>query len=77
MRNVLHKDKRIFCITNGYDIDDFPDIPVKLTETFTITYTGTLYSGKRDPSMLFDAVEQLTNNKKINRELIEIRYLVP
>lgn len=70
----LHKGKRIFCITNGYDVDDFPEIQVKLTDKFTITYTGILYGGKRDPSMLFKVIEQLINEKKISRKLIEIRF---
>ncbi|MBE0426202.1 MAG: glycosyl transferase GT4 family protein [Nitrospirae bacterium] len=70
----LHKSKKILCITNGYDVDDFPEIQVKLTDKFTITYTGKLYNGKRDPSMLFKAVEELINEKKIKKELTEIRF---
>jgi len=71
----LHKDKKVFCITNGYDTDDFQKIPTKLTNNFTITYTGELYNGKRAPYLLFEAVAQLLSENKINRDLIEIRFL--
>ncbi|MCP5002572.1 MAG: glycosyltransferase family 4 protein [Planctomycetes bacterium] len=74
---TLHKNSKMFFITNGYDAGDFPDIPTKLTDKFTITYTGILYNGERDPSVLFEAVSQLMDENKINRELIEIRLYTP
>ena len=74
MIRTHHKDKKMFCITNGFDPDDFNKTPSKLTDKFTITYTGTLYEGKRDPSLLFQALIMLINEKKIDRNLIEIRF---
>ena len=29
---TLHRDKRTFCITNGYDADDFPEITGQIDE---------------------------------------------
>ncbi len=69
----LHMKKRIVCVTNGFDKDDFPKIPTKLTRKFTLTYTGSLYNGKRDPTLLFEVIEQLIIEKRINKDLIEIR----
>jgi glycosyltransferase involved in cell wall biosynthesis len=74
MLQELHKNKKVICITNGYDQDDFPDLSIKLTNKFTITYTGILYNGKRDPSMLFEVVAQLINENKIDKKLIEIKF---
>lgn len=74
--NVLHKDKDIFCITNGYDDESLQEL-IKLTSKFTITHTGILYNGKRDPSILFAAVDELIKENKINRYLIEIRFYGP
>ncbi len=74
---LLHKNKKIFCVTNGYDEDNFPKLPSKLTSNFTITYTGTLYNGKRDPSLLFKVVTQLIKENKINRDLVEIMFYGP
>ena len=72
---LLHKNKKVFCITNGFDNDDFPRLPSsRLTGKFTLTYTGILYNGKRDPSLLFKVVRQLIEENRINRDLIEIRF---
>ena len=74
---ALHKGKEVYCITNGFDDDDFLDNTTDLTDKFTITYTGMLYNGKRDPSMLFDVVSQLINENKIRKDLIDIRFYGP
>lgn len=73
----LHKNKPVVCVTNGYDPDDFPEIPVRRTDKFTITYTGILYAGKRDPSMLFRAVRQLIDDRKMREDSIDIRFYGP
>ncbi len=74
---LLHKNQKIFCVTNGYDDDDFPKSQSKLTSKFTLTYAGLLYNGKRDPSLLFKVVRQLIEESRINRDLIEIRFYGP
>lgn len=71
---ILHKDKRIISITNGYDTDDFNNTQIKLTNKFTITHTGNLYNGKRDPLLLFEVVANLINEKKLNKDVIKIRF---
>ena len=71
---ILHKDKRIISITNGFDNDDFDDVQINLTNKFTITHTGKLYNGKRDPLLLFEVITQLINEKKLNKDLVEIRF---
>lgn len=73
----LHKGKQIYCIPNGYDEDDFIEKTTKLTNKFTITYAGSLYKGKRDPSLLFNVMNQLIQEKKIDRDLIEVRFYGP
>ncbi len=74
---VIHRNKKIFCVTNGYDSADFPESESKQTSKFTLTYTGLLYNGKRDPSLLFKVVTQLIKENKINMDLIEIRFYGP
>src|SRR5205823_10028865 len=39
-------------ITNGFDPDDFLAQRPPLTRQYSITYTGQLYEGKRDPTIL-------------------------
>ena len=46
------------CILNGYVEEDFPPHPVGPPpgDTLSILYTGSLYSGYRDPRPLFQAI---------------------
>ncbi|MBI4687085.1 MAG: glycosyltransferase [Nitrospirae bacterium] len=77
MLKTLYKDKTVFCVTNGFDEDDRYKQLTRLTNNFTITYTGILYDGKRDPSLLFKAVRQLIDENKINKDLIEVKFFCP
>ena len=74
---ILHRNKYIICITNGYDSDDFLEAAQRWTKKFTITYTGTFYNGKRDPSLLFDAISSLLKENRIDRNRLEIRFCGP
>jgi len=60
----LHNRNDIFSIPNGFDPELInPRIP--LTDKLSITYTGNLYSGKRDPEILFKALAELSSSKDI------------
>jgi len=74
MLKSLFPHKNVACITNSFDPDDFPETPSNLTEKFTITHTGTLYNGKRDPSLLFQVVSKLIQSKQIKKDLIKLRF---
>jgi glycosyltransferase involved in cell wall biosynthesis len=69
-----YPDKSVFSITNGFDADDFRPRPEALTPTFTITYTGRLYEGKRDPTPLFEAIQELIQEGVLSREAIRVRF---
>lgn len=71
----MHRDKNAICITNGYDPADYPETEVHLSGKFSITYTGILYAGKRDPSMLFRVIDQLIKERKIDRDRLEINFI--
>ncbi len=68
----LHS-KKVTVITNGFDEEDYQK-EVPLTSKFTITYTGGIYPGKRDPATLFEAVKELRENGKILPDDFEIRF---
>jgi glycosyltransferase involved in cell wall biosynthesis len=74
---TLHKEKQIYTITNGFDPQEIKNSCVDLTNKFTITYTGNLYQGKRDPSKLFNGAHDLISERKINPIDIEIRFYGP
>lgn len=69
----LHK-KRIYSIPNGFSSEEIDKDDVKLTNKFTITYTGALYQGKRDPKKLFQAINELISNGVVNSSDVEIRF---
>lgn len=46
----------------------------KKLDKFTITYTGTLYSGRRDPSVLFSVLEKLIDNNKLDKADLKLVY---
>ena len=57
-----------YTIKNGFDEEDFEFKVEKInnkSEKILIVYTGALYQGKRDPSILFKALSNNTELKKI------------
>jgi hypothetical protein len=74
---IIHKGIPIFSIPNGFDLDEVNYNTSILTTKFTITYTGNLYRGKRDPSKLFEALNELILEKSINPRNIEVRFYCP
>jgi len=67
----LFSYKNIYVIYNGYE--EF-NIKNKNKEKFVISYTGTIYEEKRDPTNLFKAVYKLKQKNIINKNNFEISY---
>lgn len=77
---TLHIKKSIFIILNGFDPDDVNvniNMVVPLTKKFTITYTGALYQGKRDPELLLKAIRELIDENIIKSGNIRINFFGP
>ena len=53
-----------------YDIETLPD----KYEKFTVSYTGSLYGEERDPSMLFEAIKHLNDQKLIDKSTFQLIY---
>ena len=69
-------NKHTKLIYNGYDPEIFYPVNKK-TNYFFITYTGRLLStAMRDPDLLFQAVEKLSNDPVITPDLLRIRWFV-
>jgi len=62
----------IFVIPNGYDPDDF--ITVQKPLAFTISYLGTVRR-ERDPSSFLQAINELINEKKIEKPNLRIKFI--
>ena len=69
-----HASKNVSTITNGFDPDDFAQLPKKLTEKFTITYAGRLYQGGRNPEVLFEVLRKLVDQNVIDPRLVQVRF---
>jgi glycosyltransferase involved in cell wall biosynthesis len=76
----LHRrygDKPAFSIPNGYDPDDFAQPSPPLTEQFTITHTGRLYAGHRDPTPLLRAIRELIDEGRLPANKLCLRFYGP
>ena len=69
-----HKEEATYCITNGFDPQELSTEKTNLTDKFTITYTGNIYSGKQDPLKLFNALKELVSDGIIDSNFVEIRF---
>jgi len=69
---MLHSKKAV-TICNGFDEEDYLD-DVPLTSKFTITYTGSIYPRKREPTPFFKAVAELKQEGKISTGNFEVRF---
>ena len=72
LRQTL-KDREITVIENGFDPDEVNN-KMELSPKFSITYTGQLYDGKRDPILLFKALSELKSEEKIDIHDFEINF---
>ncbi len=71
---ALHKGKLVYSITHGFDTEEVNDPLAKVTAKFTITYTGSIYTGKQHPQRLFAALRDLIFDGTMNPKEIEVRF---
>lgn len=72
-----HPWKTISWITNSFDPEDFPASKGPLTSQFSITYTGQLWQGHQDPTLLFDVLRELIAEGIMFASDISIRFYGP
>jgi hypothetical protein len=70
----IHNNICVYSILNGFDLDDINNLETNLTDKFTITYTGSLYLGKRDPSKLFQALSELFAENAIDPQKVKVQF---
>ncbi len=72
---TMHPDKKIVSVVSGFNPEDYEKIKrTHNSEKLTLIYAGSLYNGKRDPSILFDSVSQLIKENKIKKDKIVIDF---
>jgi glycosyltransferase involved in cell wall biosynthesis len=73
---ALYPDKVVEVITNGFDPADFVYQGAP-NNYFSISYTGQLHAGKRDPTLLFETVRELIAEGCIAPEQLRIAFYGP
>lgn len=73
----LHRGKNVHCITNGYDPEATRSDGRARPAKFTISYTGQIYHGKQDPSLLMASLKRLIEEGRISREKTELSFYGP
>lgn len=66
--------KLVGCATNGFDPDEYPTEASELSSHFSITYTGDLYQGKRDPSLLFEVLAEMIAEGAVQPGDLELNF---
>ena len=64
----------VHSVLNGFDPRLWNEPPAPLTEKLTITYTGSLALGKRDPTLLLEALASLISGGEIDRQRLAVRF---
>lgn len=67
----LH-EKTVYTIPNGFDPEEIS--PEFLTKDFSITYTGRLYQGNQDPTLLFMTLKDLIDRGLVDARAIKIHF---
>jgi glycosyltransferase involved in cell wall biosynthesis len=71
----LHPTKKICTVMSGYDIEDITENNTpKNNDKLNFMYAGSLYGGKRDPTLLFKGINQLIEEEKIIPSLISLDF---
>lgn len=65
---------RVAIVRNGYQPMAHALATVQLPTRFTISYTGTIYTGKQDPGRLLVALHNLLKNGRIVAEKIAVNF---
>jgi len=69
-----YKSKPVSCIVTGFDADDQDTSARQLSRHFSITYAGNLYGGRRDPTPLFQALQELFQQGLMSPEFVRVRF---
>ncbi|HKA56842.1 MAG TPA: glycosyltransferase [Candidatus Binatia bacterium] len=67
----------VHCIPNGFDPDEFSLGSYEPVQCFSITYTGSLYQGKRNPELLFTVIADLLRKGVLPRTAVQLHFYGP
>ncbi len=67
---------KVHCLTNGFDLADMAGVSGDriCASEMTFTYTGSMYGGIRDLTVLYEAVRELIRDGQMEEERISFHY---
>jgi glycosyltransferase involved in cell wall biosynthesis len=77
LRRLSGGTKRVEVIRNGFDPDDFAEAIPPEPSRWTLTYVGSFYGSRQDPSPIFDALSRLVAAGAIPRSEVNIDLVGP
>jgi len=69
-----YKDKTVSSIVTGFDAEEEEASASPTTSQFSITYAGDLYGGRRDPTPLFQALQELFQQGVMMPQSVRVRF---
>lgn len=69
-----YPSKLVVRAINGFDPDEYPAGPTELDSSFSITYTGDLYQGKRNPSLLFEVLAEMIADGAVRKDVLQLNF---
>ena len=73
----LHRGTPVAELRNGFDPRWYQELRTRVIDKFTITYTGRIYAGKQNPSLVLCALSDLISEGAIPEELVCLRFYGP
>jgi len=74
MRRYPAHEHKFVTLPNGYDPDDFLNVPLDRATRFAISYLGTLYRS-RNPEPVLRAIASLIEEEKLDRGRVALRFI--
>jgi len=75
LRRLTNGRKRVEVIRNGFDASEFAEIEYNRPAKWTITYVGTFYGAKQDPSPCLEALSRLIESGKVRRDEVQFKMV--
>lgn len=66
--------KKSYSVLTGFDPDLINNQPEKITDNFTITYTGHIYRDLQNVDKFLRALSELVSEKKVDVKKVEVRF---
>src|SRR5262249_14127195 len=75
LRSLTGGRKRVEVIGNGFDPEDFANILRSRPDRWTITYVGTFYGAKQNPSVFLEALSRLIRAGRVLRSDLQFNIV--